>query len=299
MKKQIARPIYSPNSGPIYGPGRGQWLAIAAAAFAVASCNGLDPEASARMADGALAASRPSSSAIVQPAASDATLKNPQRNPADRTDEERRLAAAVLDYFGIESGMTVLDLYTGAGRYSELLYYRVGPSGRVVMHHNTPYLSLAGTEFAARYRAGLTPNVEELVMENDEIELPDQQFDAVVMIMAYHDVYRADDKDGWTRIDRTDFLAEVYEAMRPGAVLGIVDYAAAPGSPEKTGGTLHRIDPQLIRRDMIAAGFAFEGESNLLRNPKDDYSRPAFDESVRDRADRVVMRFRKPLAEEG
>jgi predicted methyltransferase len=276
----------------------GQFVALAATTICLVGCTGLDPEASARMADGAIAASRPSSSAIAQPAASDASLKYPQRNPPARTEEERRLAAAVLDYFGIELGMTVLDLYTGAGRYSELLYYRVGPSGRVVMHNNTPYLSLAGTEFAARYRAGMTPNVEELVMENDELELPDQKFDAVVMIMAYHDVYYADEKAGWMRIDRTDFLGEVYEAMKPGAVLGIIDYAAAPGSPAKTSGTLHRIDPQLIRRDMIAAGFVFEGESDILRNPKDDYTRAAFDEAVRDGADRVVMRFRKPLAEE-
>lgn len=282
MKKQILR----------------QFVALTAAMLCLEGCTGLDPEASIRMADGATAASRPSSSAIAQPAASDASLKNPHRNPPARTDEERRLAAAVLDYFGIESGMTVLDLYTGAGRYSELLYYRVGPSGRVVMHNNTPYLSLAGTEFAARYRAGMTPNVEELVIENDELELPDQQFDAVVMIMAYNDVYYADEKAGWTRIDRTDFLGEVYEAMKPGAVLGIVDNAAAPASAAKTSGTLHRIDPQLIRRDMLAAGFVFEGESDILRNPKDDYTRAAFDEAARAGADRVVMRFRKPLAED-
>lgn len=264
----------------------------------VSGCNGLDPEASARMADGAMGASRPSSSAIVQPAAADAALKNPQRRPADRTQDDRRKAAAVLDYFGIQPGMVVLDLYSGGGYYSELLSYLVGPTGRVVAHNNTPYLTFAETELAERYREGRLPNVEQLVAENNELELPTQRFDAVLMIKAYHDVYFVDDEIGWAEIDRAQFLSEVYDAMKPGAVLGIVDHAAAPGAPAETGGTLHRIDPDLIKSDMAAAGFVFDGQSDMLRNPKDDYSRAVFDESVRDRTDRVVMRFRKPAIQE-
>lgn len=264
------------------------------ASLAVAGCGGLDPDASARMADGAMGSSRPSSSAIMQPAAADAALKNPQRRPADRTQDDRRHAAAVLDYFGIQPGMAVLDLYSGGGYYSELLSYLVGPTGRVVAHNNTPYLTFAKTELAERYREGRLPNVEQLIAENNELELPTQRFDAVLMIKAYHDVYFVDDEIGWAEIDRAQFLAEVYDAMKPGAILGIVDHVAAPGAPPETGGTLHRIDPDLIKRDMTAAGFVFDGQSDMLRNPEDDYSRSVFDESVRDRTDRVVMRFRKP-----
>jgi predicted methyltransferase len=274
------------------------WICIAAlaAVLLVASgCSGLDPEASARMADGAMGSSRPSSSAIAQPAAADAALKNPQRSPADRTQDDRRKAAAVLEFFGIQPGMAVLDLYSGGGYYSELLSYLVGPEGRVVAHNNTPYLSFAGTEVAERYREGRLPNVEQLIAENNELDLPVQRFDAVVMIKAYHDVYFVDDEIGWARIDRPEFLREVFDAMKPGAVLGIVDHAAAPGAAPESGGTLHRIDPEVIKSDMKAAGFVLEAQSNILRNPKDDYSTRVFDESVRDRTDRVVMRFRKPL----
>lgn len=274
------------------------WICIAAlaAALLVASgCSGLDPEASARMANGAMGSSRPSSSAIAQPAAADAALKNPQRRPADRTQDDRRKAAAVLEFFGIQPGMAVLDLYSGGGYYAELLSYLVGPAGRVVAHNNTPYLSFAGTEVAERYREGRLPNVEQLIAENNELELPVQRFDAVVMIKAYHDVYFVDDEIGWARIDRPQFLREVFAAMKPGAVLGIVDHAAAPGAAPESGGTLHRIDPEVIKSDMKAAGFVLEAQSDILRNPKDDYSTRVFDDSVRDRTDRVVMRFRKPL----
>ncbi|MBT8441948.1 MAG: methyltransferase domain-containing protein [Gammaproteobacteria bacterium] len=247
------------------------------------------------MANGAMGSSRPSSSAIAQPAAADAALKNPQRRPADRTQDDRRKAAAVLEFFGIQPGMVVLDLYSGGGYYSELLSYLVGPEGRVVAHNNTPYLSFAGTEVAERYRGGRLPNVEQLIAGNNELDLPVQRFDAVVMIKAYHDVYFVDEEIGWARIDRPEFLREVFEAMKPGAVLGIVDHAAAPGAAAETGGTLHRIDPEIIKSDMKAAGFVLEAQSDILRNPQDDYSTRVFDDSVRDRTDRVVMRFRKPL----
>lgn len=273
-------------------------LPVALCALAVAACSGLDPTASERMADGAIGASRPSSSAIVQPSTADTALKNPQRRPADRTEDDRRQAAAVLDYFGIEPGMVVLDLYSGGGYYSELLSYLVGPTGRVVAHNNTPYLTVAETELAERYRDGRLPNVEQLVAENNELELPTQRFDAVLMIKAYHDVYFVDEEHGWARIDRAVFLAEIYAAMKPGAVLGIVDHVALPGTPPETGGTLHRIDPELIKRDMAEAGLVYEGQSDILRNPSDDYSRNVFDESVRDHTDRIVMRFRKPQRQE-
>ncbi len=269
--------------------------ALAAVLVVASGCSGLDPEASARMANGAMGSSRPSSSAIAQPAAADAALKNPQRRPADRTQDDRRKAAAVLEFFGIQPGMAVLDLYSGGGYYAELLSYLVGPAGRVVAHNNTPYLSFAGTEVAERYREGRLPNVEQLIAENNELELPVQRFDAVIMIKAYHDVYFVDDEIGWARIDRPQFLREVFAAMKPGAVLGIVDHAAAPGAAPESGGTLHRIDPEVIKSDMKAAGFVLEAQSDILRNPKDDYSTRVFDDSVRDRTDRVVMRFRKPL----
>lgn len=268
---------------------------VFAAVLAASGCSGLDPEASARMADGAMGTSRPSSSAIVQPAAADAALKNPHRRPADRTQDDWRKAAAVLEFFGIQPGMAVLDLYSGGGYYAELLSYLVGPTGRVVAHNNTPYLSYAETEIAERYREGRLPNVEQLIAENNELDLPVQRFDAVLMIKAYHDVYFVDEKVGWAHIDRTQFLREVFDAMKPGAVLGIVDHAAATGSAPETGGTLHRIDPDVIKSDMEEAGFVLEAQSDILRNPQDDYSMRVFDESVRNRTDRVVMRFRKPL----
>jgi predicted methyltransferase len=58
---------------------------------------------------------------------------------------------------------------------------------------------------------------------------------------------------------------------------------------------LHRIDPAVVRRDFVAAGFEPDGESDVLRNPADDHSRSVFDAAVAGRTDRFVLRFRKRI----
>ena len=47
---------------------------------------------------------------------------------------------------------------------------------------------------------------------------------------------------------------------------------------------------------VLAAGFEFDGESDLLRNPEDDHTWSIFaDDAVRrDKTDRFLFRFRKP-----
>ena len=45
---------------------------------------------------------------------------------------------------------------------------------------------------------------------------------------------------------------------------------------------------------MLAAGFRFEGESRLLRNPADDHTKVVFDPAIRGKTDQFAYRFRKP-----
>jgi len=227
-------------------------------------------------------------------AAVTAALANPARPAADQDRDRLRQSAAVLTFFGIRPGMTVLDLYSGGGYYTEILSYLVGPAGRVVAHNNTPYLLYAKPELEARFTPGRLPNVERLTAENNQLVLPANRFDAVLMTDAYHDIYFVDEASGWARIDGPELLARIYQGMKPGAVLGVVDHVAPPGSPPEVGGTLHRIDPARLRRDIEAAGFVLEAESDVLRNPADDGTRPVFDPAVKGRTDQVVLRFRKP-----
>ena len=222
-----------------------------------------------------------------------AALAHPDRSDADREMDLRRKPDVVLEFFGVGPGMTVLDLWSGAGYYTEILARVVGATGNVWAHNNTPYLR-AEDALAARYGGGRLAAVERFVAENNRLDLPASTFDAVLMILVYHDIYFVNEEIGWEKIDGPALLAEVYQAMKPGAVLGVVDHVAAAGSPPEVGNTLHRIDPDLLRREIVAAGFVFEASSDALRNPADDLSENVFADTIRGRTDRVIFRFRKP-----
>jgi predicted methyltransferase len=263
----------------------------------VAACLQLDPVASERMASGVSDPATITSSATIDsisPAEIYAASGHSARRPVDLEQDERRRALEVLNFFGILPGMVVLDLYSGGGYYAELLSIVVGPDGLIVAHNNTSTLEFASDELAIHYSEGRLNNVERLVAENNQLDFAANRFDAVIMIKSYHDVYLVSDEMGWSAIDRPKLLQEIFTALKPDGVLGIVDHAADPGGQPESGGTLHRIDPAVIRRDMAAAGFRFEAESNVLHNPDDDHSLTVFDPSVSGRTDRAVLRFRKP-----
>jgi predicted methyltransferase len=224
----------------------------------------------------------------------EAALAHPNRLAADLDSDARRKPAEVLAFFGIKPGMTVLDMFSGGGYYSELISYIVGPEGKVVAHNNAAYLNYIGDEFKQRLGGDRLPNAEVLMAENNELELPAGAFDAVTLILSYHDIFYVDVENGWPKIDGPQLLAEIYKSMKPGGVLGVVDHHAEAGSPRETGNSLHRIDPGIVIADLEIAGFVLEARSNILRNADDDYSKAVFDPMVRGKTDRFVMRFRKP-----
>ena len=49
-----------------------------------------------------------------------------------------------------------------------------------------------------------------------------------------------------------------------------------------------------MKNELESAGFVFDGDSDVLRNPEDDHSKNVFDPEIRGKTDRFVMRFRKP-----
>ncbi len=199
-------------------------------------------------------------------------VTNPARNDADRERDAGRKPAQVLDFMRIEPGMTILDLFSGGGYYSEILSYVVGENGSVVSHSNEAYLTFVGDEFNARHADGRLPNVEVLMAENNELELSADQFDAILLILAYHDIFYVAPQQGWPKIDGEKLLAELFKGLKPGGIVGIVDHFAEAGAPRETGGTVHRIDPGIVIADMQVAGFTLDAKSDLLRNMNDDYS---------------------------
>jgi predicted methyltransferase len=224
----------------------------------------------------------------------DMALADPGRLAGDRSLDERRQTARLLRFFRIGPDMVVADLFSGGGYWSEAVSLVVGPRGRVLAHNSPASLERAGADLEGRYAGGRLRNVERLVAGNEELRLPAESFDVVLLLNAYHDAYHADRAAPWAPLDGPALLARIHAALKPGGVLGVVDHVADPAMPAAEAAFLGRIDPARLQADIETAGFVLESRSDMLRNPTDDRRVSVFEPGVGESADRVVLRFRKP-----
>jgi predicted methyltransferase len=129
----------------------------------------------------------------------------------------------------------------------------------------------------------------------EAISLPKNSADFVMLNLNYHDTYWQNDKYKIPRMDPAVFLKTVYQAMKPGAVIGVIDHVASPNKDTRaTVEKFHRIDPEVVKADFKRAGFVLVGSSDMLRNPADDHSLLVFDPKIRGKTDRFVFKFKKP-----
>jgi predicted methyltransferase len=248
----------------------------------------------------AVALASASVSAAEAPAAAASTaisaaIASPDRPEADRSQDERRKAREFLEFAGIEPGMRVLDAFAASGYYTELLSRIVGPEGQVIAYNNPAYARFAAKGIEARYAGNRLPNVRQITVDVDKLELPPRSLDAVIFVMSYHDLYWRPADGSWTPTDPLQMLRKLHAALKVGGVVIVQDHVAAPGGDAaKVVDTLHRIDPEVVRRDFRAAGFALEAESPVLAHPDDDHTKGVFDPAIRGRTDQFVFKFRRP-----
>lgn len=228
----------------------------------------------------------------------DSAIAWTERSEADRLSDADRKPKDVLEFFEIQPGMRVLDLFSGGGYYTEIISRIVGDSGSVVAHNNQAYVDYAAESLATRFNGDRLPNVMRILAEANDLELPSNSFDAALVMLTWHDFYFVDEENGWPEIDTSLVVGKLCNALKPGAVLGMTDHVALPGSdPVNTAQNLHRIDPDRIRADLERSCFRFEAELDVLRNPADNLTRPMFAQGIRGKTDRVIYKFRKFAAE--
>ena len=220
-----------------------------------------------------------------------AALIESGRPEADRERDERRQPAHVLTLAEIRPGMAVADLMAGGGWYTELLSRVVGPSGSVVAQNSRISNERYGPSLRERIASSGLTNVELLVGDLDEVELP-RRLDAIFLVQFYHDTI-------WMGFDRAEMNRRIFEALVPGGVFVVIDHSAEIGSQERDVQILHRVDESLVRREVLAAGFDLAAESPALRNERDDRDGNVFGFTIRGRSDRFLLVFRKPSASTG
>jgi predicted methyltransferase len=122
-------------------------------------------------------------------AAIDAAIANPDRLAGDREEDAWRRPAEVLTFLQVRPGMTVIDYFSAAGYYTELLSRAVGPQGKVIAYNNEPYLKFSGEKPAQRYGNNRLPNVMQVTANVEEVSFDPASVDAALIVMSYHDLY--------------------------------------------------------------------------------------------------------------
>jgi predicted methyltransferase len=236
----------------------------------------------------ALAATAP---ATAKPADFAAIVADPARSADNRKQDEGRKPAAMLDFAQVKRGQMVADFMAGGGYYTEMLARAVGPKGSV-LPMNPP-----GFHDAKKWDPLLKawPNVAALVRPVHEMRLAPRSVDLIFTHLVFHDLWWESARFKFARVDTDAMLANWFAAVRPGGSVIIIDHVGPAGDIRTTVDKLHRMNPDDARAAMEKAGFVLDGTSEALRMPSDDLSVDVFNEKVRGKTDRFVMRFRKPV----
>ena len=228
-------------------------------------------------------AANPVEDAMSQPGRLDADLKRDVRSRPD----------IVLPLLQLAPGDRVADIWAGSGYYSELIASIVGESGEVLLVNNLAYSQFAARGLAKRQDGRQMGSVTIHTREAEDLDLGEDSLDAALIIMSYHDTYHVDEANGWRHIDADDFFGQIHTALKPGGRFLIVDHYAREGSGKASAQELHRIDVDFAKSDIGSRGFKLVAESDILRNPDDDYDIMVFDPKVRGKTDRFVLVFEK------
>lgn len=213
-------------------------------------------------------------------------IADPLRPASEVERDPLRKPAEMLAFIGIEGGERIADIRPEEGYFSRLFARAVGPEGRIyafVPNQTAARENAYGDTLARDY-----PNVVRVTGALEDLTFP-EPLDVVFMGQEYHDFVI----DRFN-VDVTRMNAAVFAALKPGGLYVILDHQAAAGAGTSVVGALHRIEGSALRAQVEAAGFVFDGETDVVRNPADDHTLSVFDEAIRGRTDQFVYRFRKP-----
>jgi len=222
----------------------------------------------------------------------DASIASPQRTADDRQRDTRDKPAEVMAFAGVKPGMVVADIFSAGGYWTELLSGVVGPTGKVLAINNVPYAQFSKEDRKARFTEGRLTNVESHLVEASYMNIPPKSVDLAVIVMAYHDVYWIDEKDGWPEINSDGFIESVKRMLKPGGKLLVIDHNAAAGTGNEVAGKLHRLNEDWAKKSLVAHGFVFEKSYDGLRNPQDQFDKMVYDAAVKGKTDRYVHLYR-------
>src|SRR5437588_6290747 len=167
----------------------------------------------------------------------------------DPKRDEKLQPNRIMDILGIKEGSTVADIGAGSGWFTVRAAHRVGNGGVVyAIDINSDYLKYIDD----RARRESFSNIRTILGKEDDPLLPAKSVDAVLLLKTYHEVAQP-----------IRLLKRVREAMRAGALLGIVD--------RNGKGDDHGLDKEVVIKEVERAGFVLVNQYDFVKPDNVDY----------------------------
>lgn len=208
-------------------------------------------------------------------------VASPIRTDEDRSADAKRKPLEFLQFTNVRPGMRVLDIAAGGGYTTQLLALVVGSNG-TVWAQGTKSQAALEERLAKHPQANIVP-----VIRSFEDPIPDgvPKLDLITIIMNYHDI-------AYMPVDRAKMNQRLFNALKPGGHLVVLDHSAKEGSGISAAKSLHRIDEKVVVAEFQQAGFQLEQEDDFLKNPADPRDQAFFD--MKSQTDKFALRFVKP-----
>ena len=234
------------------------------------------------------------------------------RSDANIARNQYRHPVETLEFFGIEEGMTVMEIWPGGGWYTEVLAPAMRDYGNLIIATWDP-----AVEGQPSYRYRLPKQMEENFEQHPEVydqvtfeyfSPPDSpslgDAGSIDVIVTFRNTH------GWiTAGQAQDIFNEFARVLKPGGILGVVQHRADEGSDPQVSAKKGYVSEAAVKEIAANAGFKFVAASEVNANPKDkkDHSEgvwtlpPSYQLGDKDRekyagigeSDRMTLKFRK------
>ncbi|MEK7258566.1 MAG: methyltransferase [Pseudomonadota bacterium] len=216
-----------------------------------------------------------------------------------------------LDFFGLKSGMTVIEILPGGGWYSEILAPFLKGNGTYYAAHFSPNSQLSyQPPMLQQFRDRVAGNPEiygetiitHLYPPSETAIAPPGSADLALTFRNVHNWVMAGTQKA--------HFAAFYTALKPGGILGVSEHRAPAGSSMEFMQTTGYVSEEYVTQLATEAGFEFVASSEINANPLDtkDYPEgvwtlpPTLRMGDQDKekylaigeSDRMTLKFRKP-----
>lgn len=189
-----------------------------------------------------------------------------------------------LEFFGIESGMSIAEALPGGGWYSKILLPYLGEDGSLLgidyaIDMWSHFGDFATAEFIEKKKSWPTTWTEKASdwAGDDGAKVAAATFssiakerygtmDAVLFIRALHNLARFQDKGNY--LDAA--LSVSFKLLKPGGIVGIVQHEARENRPDAwADGSSGYLKKTAVIKAFETAGFKLVGDSDINANEKD------------------------------